>query len=113
MSEFVSIALTKENQQRFDYALSDIMCWLDGFIAAGGKYAPDTQEVLRDLHGVIKRAYDTLPPVENKWSGNRARVVRNLTLQSIGAKPTVAQQKLKQIRKIAEAIIDEENRGQQ
>ena len=113
MSEFVSLTLPKEKHERFDNALSDIMCWLDGFIAAGGNYRPETQEVLRDIHGTIKRAYNTTPPATNKWSGDRAREVRNLAIQSIGAKREVAQQKLKEIRLIAEAVIDEENRGQQ
>ena len=113
MSEpmFVSVVLPKEKHERYDNALSDVMCWLDGFIAAGGYYRPETQEVLRDIHASVKRAYDTPPPVQNKWSGDRAREVRNLALQSIGAKPAVAQQKLQEIRKIAEAVIDEENRG--
>jgi len=110
--DFVSLVILKSKQERFDYALSDMMCWLDGFIAAGGQYKPETQEVLRDLHGTVKRAYDTIPNQPNKWSGDRAREVRNLAIQSIGAKSVVAQQKLKEIRLIAEAVIDEENRGQ-
>lgn len=111
--DFVSLVILKSKQERFDYALSDLMCWLDGFIAAGGKYKPETEETLRDLHGTIKRAYDTIPPnLPNKWFGDRAREVRNLAIQSIGAKPVVAHQKLKQIRLIAEEVIDEENRGQ-
>ena len=111
--DFVSLVILKSKQERFDYALSDLMCWLDGFIAAGGKYKPETQDVLRDLHGTVKHAYPTIPPNQpNKWFGDRAREVRNLAIQSIGSKSVVAQQKLKEIRLIAEAVIDEENRGQ-
>lgn len=35
-------------------ALSDLLCWMDGFQAAGGKYSPSTLEVLRDLNCAIK-----------------------------------------------------------
>jgi hypothetical protein len=39
-------------------ALCDVLCWLDGFKAAGGTYSPGTIEVLRVLSCKLK---DTLP----------------------------------------------------
>lgn len=43
-----------EKLEAYSYALSDLLCWLDGFTAAGGVYSPGTQEILRDLNCAIK-----------------------------------------------------------
>ena len=43
-----------EKLEKYGYALSDLLCWLDGFRAAGGVYSPQTQETLRDLNCAIK-----------------------------------------------------------
>lgn len=39
-------------------ALSDILCWLDGFKAGGGVYFPDSTEALRDLNRKMKEIAD-------------------------------------------------------
>ena len=43
-----------EKLEAYSYALSDVLCWLDGFTAAGGIYSPQTQETLRNLNCAIK-----------------------------------------------------------
>ena len=35
-------------------AMSDVLCWLGGFIAAGGVYQPGTFETLRNLQDAMK-----------------------------------------------------------
>lgn len=47
-----------------DHALSDILCWLNGFTQGGGEYSPETQYTLRDIRDMIRRAYPTIPPPE-------------------------------------------------
>lgn len=59
---FKCLTISNEDKERFDYALSDILCWLDGFTQGGGAYSPDSQNALRDLRDVIRRAYETIPP---------------------------------------------------
>lgn len=53
------------DKERFEDALSDVLCWLNGFKAGGGEYSPETQLVLRDLRDKIRLAYDTLPPLDD------------------------------------------------
>ena len=43
-----------ERLEEFAFALCDLLCWLDGFNAAGGSYSPGTKEVLRELSCNIK-----------------------------------------------------------
>ena len=43
-----------EKLQAYSFALSDLLCWLDGFTAAGGTYSPGSEETLRDLNCAIK-----------------------------------------------------------
>lgn len=49
-----NLAQAKEYQE----ALSDFLCWIDGFKAAGGTYSPGSHERLRELNAKLK---DTLP----------------------------------------------------
>jgi hypothetical protein len=62
MPRFKCLTITNEDKDRFDYALSDILCWLNGFTQGGGTYSPESQNTLRDLRDVIRRAYETIPP---------------------------------------------------
>lgn len=41
--------------ERFDFALSDVLCWMSGFKAAGGDYSPGTEGALRDLRDALRR----------------------------------------------------------
>lgn len=43
-----------EKLDAYSFALSDLLCWMDGFTAAGGTYSPGTLETLRDLNCAIK-----------------------------------------------------------
>lgn len=43
-----------ERLERYSHALSDVLCWLDGFKSGGGTYSPGTEEVLRDLNCAVK-----------------------------------------------------------
>ena len=43
--------------ENYSMALSDVLCWLDGFTAAGGAYSPQTQELLRDLNIALKQTF--------------------------------------------------------
>lgn len=52
--------LTQSELDAADHALSDILCWMDGFLAAGGKYGPETLEELRTLRTRLHRAYHTI-----------------------------------------------------
>lgn len=54
-----SMILSEGDRERYDSALSDFMCWIDGFKAGGGTYSPGSEYVLRDLNAAIKRAYQT------------------------------------------------------
>ena len=49
---------TKEKCENYSFALSDIICWMDGFKAAGGVYHPDSIEVLRELNIAVKQIDD-------------------------------------------------------
>ncbi len=41
--------MSQAEQEKFDDALSDVICWLGGFQAAGGTYTPGSIEALREL----------------------------------------------------------------
>lgn len=42
-------------------ALSDIICWMDGFQAGGGVYSPQSIETLRNLNIALKNLYRETP----------------------------------------------------
>ena len=46
--------LRPEKLDEFTFALSDFLCWIDGFRAGGGTYSPDSQESLRNLNDALK-----------------------------------------------------------
>jgi len=46
--------LSLKEAESFSDALSDVVCWLSGFKSAGGVYAPESMEVLRDLNIKLK-----------------------------------------------------------
>jgi hypothetical protein len=46
--------LRPERMDEFCYALSDLLCWMDGFKAAGGTFTPGSLEVIRDLSCNLK-----------------------------------------------------------
>jgi len=54
----------QEKLAAYSNALSDVLCWLDGFTSGGGIYSPQTQEVLRDLNCAVKSVQ------ENRVSGD-------------------------------------------
>jgi hypothetical protein len=41
----------------YSMALSDIICWMDGFVSAGGIYHAQSIEQLRDLNIGLKNIY--------------------------------------------------------
>lgn len=47
-------AFTKEQCDTFTNALSDFLCWIEGFQCGGGKYTPQSIEPLRDLNIKLK-----------------------------------------------------------
>jgi hypothetical protein len=44
-----------EKVENASLALSDILCWMDGFLAGGGTYNPGSLECLRDLNIGLKQ----------------------------------------------------------
>lgn len=54
--------LSRERLESVTYALSDLLCWMDGFKAAGGVYSPDSLGVLRELNANLK----TINEIQNK-----------------------------------------------
>lgn len=38
--KFVCVTISEYHQKRFDDALSDALCWLNGYVAGGGTYSP-------------------------------------------------------------------------
>lgn len=46
--------LRPEKVESYTYALSDLLCWMDGFKAAGGVYSPGSLDALRDLNCNLK-----------------------------------------------------------
>lgn len=50
------VVATQADLDRFDLALSDFLCWIGGFQAAGGDYHPGSDGALRDLRAAIGRA---------------------------------------------------------
>jgi hypothetical protein len=47
---------TAADAERYSDALSDAICWLDGFVAAGGQYHPHSIDSLRELNTKLKDA---------------------------------------------------------
>lgn len=56
----VTINFAEPDIERFDCALSDFLCWVAGFKAAGGSYSPATEGSIRDLRIVLRRTLDSL-----------------------------------------------------
>jgi hypothetical protein len=54
LPEIATYHFQPENAERFAFALSDVLCWLDGFKAGGGVYSPGSTEDLRDLNRACK-----------------------------------------------------------
>ena len=52
--ELLHYHFTPYKCERFSWALSDIICWMDGFRSGGGTYSPNSIEVLRDLNRCLK-----------------------------------------------------------
>ena len=50
-----SVNIRKAEAERYIAALADILCWMQGFKAAGGQYSGDL-EGLRDLNIKLKEA---------------------------------------------------------
>jgi len=46
--------ITPDEAEKYSDAISDVVCWLDGFKAAGGVYYPDSIDVLRELNMNLK-----------------------------------------------------------
>lgn len=51
----MSTLFSPEKAEQYSHALSDVLCWLDGFKAGGGVYFPDSTETLRDLNLAMKK----------------------------------------------------------
>ena len=54
LPEIASYVLRKEKLEEYAFAMADVLCWLNGFVAAGGLYSPGSIESLRDLTDVLK-----------------------------------------------------------
>ncbi len=54
LPEIANYYLREEQMDHFCNAMSDILCWMDGFRAAGGTYAPGSIESLRQLSDALK-----------------------------------------------------------
>ena len=52
----------RQSIEDISYALSDVLCWLDGFRAGGGSYSPGSHEKLRELNIKLKAALNENPP---------------------------------------------------
>ncbi len=50
--------ITHKQAEGFSEALADIICWMDGFKAAGGVYYPDSIGVLRTLNLKMKEIWE-------------------------------------------------------
>lgn len=46
---------------RYVWAMADVLCWLDGFQAAGKDYSPGSLEILRELSESLKSIQDNEP----------------------------------------------------
>ncbi|HUD73754.1 MAG TPA: hypothetical protein VMQ76_01680 [Terracidiphilus sp.] len=101
-------SITPDQHERFDDALSDALCWLDGFVAAGGLYAPGTLNVLRAFRIHWQAGYATPPRPEII---DMARQIRNLAIQGLGSTRAVSDTKLRDIQRMAEALIDAQPKG--
>ena len=50
-------AFTREQCQGYADSLSDIICWMEGFQAGGGRYSPQSIDPLRDLNIKLKEMH--------------------------------------------------------
>jgi hypothetical protein len=64
-SKFVSVVIPESQQRRFDDALSDAACWLNGYVSGGGTYSPQTLPVLNEIRATILQAYHTIAPKQS------------------------------------------------
>ena len=105
-----NLILTEAKRALYDQAMADLLCWLNGFTAAGKEYSPGSLHRLRDLADDIKWAYPTIAPKDKpKCEPSHLELVRQIRLRAIqakGATPAIAQQKLEDIRQIADAIFE-------
>ena len=62
-TRFFCLTIHEDKRESWDDALSDVLCWMNGFISAGGNYSPETLGQLKDLRDAVRLAYDTLPPI--------------------------------------------------
>jgi hypothetical protein len=54
----MSKPITEKEAENYSDALSDVLCWMDGFKAGGGVYFPDSVETLRNLNLRMKDICD-------------------------------------------------------
>ena len=54
LPEIATYHFQPNKAERFSMALSDVICWMDGFKAGGGVYSPGSIEDLRDLNHACK-----------------------------------------------------------
>jgi hypothetical protein len=52
--QYEELKITQKEIQSYSSALSDFLCWIDGFEAAGGKYSPGSKEEIRTLSIKLK-----------------------------------------------------------
>ena len=53
---YIPVISSQEEMENFIDAVSDALCWLDGFKAGGGEYSPSSVHTLRDLNIRLKDA---------------------------------------------------------
>lgn len=51
-----NITITDREKENYIGALSDFLCWIEGFKAAGGKYLPETEAAFIRLKSSISDA---------------------------------------------------------
>lgn len=66
MNSFKCVSIPDAEQQKYQWALADVLCWMNGFVQGGGEYSPETIYVLRDVQRMIERAYPTIPPSDKQ-----------------------------------------------
>lgn len=66
MDKFYCVTIKEIHRERFEDALSDFLCWMDGYRAGGGLYSPCSVEDLRELRETLKAGYETIPPQTKK-----------------------------------------------
>jgi hypothetical protein len=106
-----SMVISEAKRERYEDAMSDVVCWLDGFTSAGKEYAPDTLQVLREIQADIKMCHETIPPglsPPTVFTVDYLKDVRQILFeaaQGIGTNSRTANAKLSAIKKLAEKIL--------